>query len=247
VNQNTTSESSDSYSPTARSKVRLMRQRGAYDKATVYSILDAALMCNVGYVIDGQPYVTPTAFWREGNHVYWHGSSASRALKGQTSGIPVCLTVAHVDGLVMARSGFHSSVNYRAVMAFGTAQLVEGLEAKRAAMDVYMDRFCPDRAATNRRTHDFELEQTKVLVMEIDEASAKVRIGQPVDDEEDYALPVWAGVVNFKTVVDGISPDPKNLADLKLPNGLKSYEPGRKLDEVLGSIYDGDKPPRKHG
>lgn len=232
------------FSPTERSKVRLMRQRGSYDRKTIYDILDSALMCNVGYVIDGQPYVTPTAFWREHNHLYWHGSSASRALRGQSSGIPVCVTVAHVDGLVLGRSGFHSSVNYRAVMAFGKAQLVEGLEAKRAAMDVYMNRFCPERATTNRRTHDHELEATKVLVMEIDEASAKVRVGQPVDDEEDYALPVWAGVIGFKTVVDAVLPDPRNLPGVRVPHGVEPFVPGRRLDEVLGSIYDGDKPGR---
>lgn len=217
-----------------------MRQRGSHDKAVIYAILDSALMCNVGYVIDGQPYVTPTAFWREGNRLYWHGSSASRALKHQTAGIPVCVTVAHVDGLVIARSGFHSSVNYRAVMAFGTAHLVESLADKRAAMAVYMDRFTPGRARSNRAITDKELRGTKVLHMEIDEASAKVRVGYPIDDEEDYALPIWAGVIGFKTVVDGISPDPKNLPGLAVPEGVREYVKGEKLDEVLKRIYDGD-------
>lgn len=234
----------EKFTPTERSRVRLMRQRGSYDKALIYKILDSALVCNIGYVIDGQPYVTPTAFWREHNHVYWHGSSASRALNAQTTGIPVCFTVAHVDGLVMARSGFHSSVNYRAVMAFGTAQLVEGLEEKRAAMDVYMNRFCPDRATTNRATMDRELEVTKLLVMEIDEASAKVRTGMPVDDDEDYALPVWAGTINFKTVVESVSPDPRNLPELDVPPGIRPYAAGRTVDDVLCEIYDGNNPGR---
>ncbi|GAA5235012.1 pyridoxamine 5'-phosphate oxidase family protein [Verticiella sediminum] len=238
------STSQNEFSPTERSRVRLMRQRGSYDRRVVYDILDSALMCNVGYVIDGQPYVTPTAFWREHNHLYWHGSSASRALNAQIKDIPVCVTVAHIDGLVMARSGFHSSVNYRAVMAFGKAQLVEGLAAKRAAMNVYMDRFCPDRAATNRTVTDKELNVTKVLVMEIDEASAKVRTGQPVDDDEDYELPIWAGVIDFKTVVDQIRPDPRNLQGVPTPAGIEAYTPGATLDSVLSSIYDGDKPPR---
>lgn len=217
-----------------------MRQRGSHEKAAIYAILDSALMCNVGYVIDGQPYVTPTAFWREGNHMYWHGSSASRALKHQSAGIPVCVTVAHVDGLVIARSGFHSSVNYRAVMAFGTAHLVQSLAEKRAAMTVYMDRFTPGRARSNRDMTDRELEGTKVLRMEIDEASAKVRTGYPVDDEEDYALPIWAGVVGFKTVVEGISPDPKNLPGLTIPEGVSAYTAGEKVDEILKKIYDAD-------
>lgn len=229
-----------SYLPTDRTRVRLMRQRGSHEKAAIYAILDSALMCNVGYVIDGQPYVTPTAFWREGNHIYWHGSSASRALKNQTVGIPVCVTVAHVDGLVVARSGFHSSVNYRAVMAFGEARLVESLVDKRLAMAVYMDRFTPGRARSNRDMTDRELEGTKVLRMDIDEASAKVRVGQPVDDEEDYGLPIWAGVIGFKTVVDSILPDPKNLPDLQLPEGVAPYVAGRRVDEILTEIYDGD-------
>ena len=217
-----------------------MRQRGSHERATVYSILDSALMCNVGYVIDGQPYVTPTAFWRVDNQIYWHGSSASRALKHQAGGIPVCVTVAHVDGLVIARSGFHSSVNYRAVMAFGTADWVDSLADKRAAMAVYIDRFTPGRARSNRDITDKELEGTKVLRMEIDEASAKVRLGQPLDDEEDYALPIWAGVVGFKTVVDTILADPKNLPGVAIPQGVRPYVAGKKVDEILKEIYDGD-------
>ncbi|SDS47647.1 pyridoxamine 5'-phosphate oxidase family protein [Bradyrhizobium canariense] len=230
----------DTFPVSARNKVRLMRQRGSYDKKLVYSILDSALLCNVGYVIDGQPYVTPTAFWREQNHLYWHGSSASRALIAQSKGIPVCLTVSHVDGLVIARSGFHSSVNYRSVMAFGQASLVEDEDHKRRAMDVYVDRFVPGRTSANRAATDKELQATKLLSMDIEEASAKVRVGMPVDDDEDYALPVWAGVVNFKTLVAGISPDPKNLPDVSVPPGIAVYAEGRMVDETLSAIYDGD-------
>ena len=234
-------QTATSYLPTDRTRVRIMRQRGSHDLATIYDILDSALMCNVGYVIDGLPYVTPTAFWRQGNHMYWHGSSGSRALKHQTAGIPVCVTVAHVDGLVIARSGFHSSVNYRAVMAFGTAHLIESLADKRAAMATYMDRFTPGRARSNRDMTDKELSGTKVLRMEIDEASAKVRVGYPVDDEEDYALPIWAGVICFKTVVDDISPDPRNVPGLRIPEGVGAYVVGKKLDEVLSEIYNGNR------
>jgi uncharacterized protein len=236
------SSSPEKYSPTGRSRVRLMRHRGSYDRKTIYKILDAALMCNIGYVIDGQPYVTPTAFWREHNHIYWHGSSASRALNAQSSGMPVCLTVALVDGLVMARSSFFSSVNYRAVMAFGNARLVEGLEAKRKAMEIYVNRFCPARTAASRAPTDKELEMTKVLVMEIEEASAKVRSGPPVEHEEDYGFPIWAGTVDFKTVIDGITPDPRNLAGVTELPGLAHYKTGRSLDTVLSEIYDGDNP-----
>jgi nitroimidazol reductase NimA-like FMN-containing flavoprotein (pyridoxamine 5'-phosphate oxidase superfamily) len=230
----------DTFEVTARNKLRLMRQRGAYDKKTVYQILDSALLCNVGYVIDGQPYVTPTAFWREQDRLYWHGSAASRALNAQSKDIPVCLTVSHVDGLVLARSGFHSSVNYRSVMAFGHASTVEDDAHKRRAMDIFVDRFVPGRTSGNRPVTDKELKATKLLSMEIEQASAKVRIGQPVDDDEDYALPVWAGVINFKSVVAEIAPDPKNLSAVKLPEGLAAYAEGRRLDETLSAIYDGN-------
>jgi nitroimidazol reductase NimA-like FMN-containing flavoprotein (pyridoxamine 5'-phosphate oxidase superfamily) len=233
-------EAISKFDVSARNKVRLMRQRGSYDKKQVYAILDSALLCNVGYVIDGQPYVTPTAFWREQNIVYWHGSSASRALINQIKNIDVCLTVSHVDGLVIARSGFHSSVNYRSVMVFGKAQLVEDLDHKRRAMDIYIDRFVPDRTALNRASTERELGATKLLSMNIDEASAKVRTGQPVDDDEDYALPVWAGVIAFKTVIEGTYPDPKNLDGVKMPAGVEKYVAGARLDETLGAIYDGD-------
>jgi len=229
------------FETSARNKLRLMRQRGSYDKRAVYDILDAALLCNVGYVIDGQPYVTPTAFWREGNLLYWHGSSASRALANQSKDIPVCLTVSHVDGLVVARSGFHSSINYRSVMAFGHARVIEDLATKRRAMDVYQNRFLPHRAESNRASTDKELMATKVLEMDIDQASAKVRIGQPVDDEEDYGLPIWAGVVSFKTVVSEILPDPKNLPGAVPPTCVEAYRPGERLDDTLRSIYDGDR------
>jgi nitroimidazol reductase NimA-like FMN-containing flavoprotein (pyridoxamine 5'-phosphate oxidase superfamily) len=219
-----------------------MRHRGSYDRATIYKILDAALMCNIGYVIDGQPYVTPTAFWREHNHIYWHGSSASRALNTQLNGMPVCLTVALIDGLVMARSSFFSSVNYRAVMAFGRARSVDGIEAKRKAMEIYVNRFCPGRASATRAPTVKELEMTKVLVMEIEEASAKVRSGPPLEHEEDYGFPVWAGTVDFKTVIEGITPDPRNLPGMTQLPGLAPYKVGSSLDAVLSEIYDGDNP-----
>lgn len=215
-----------------------MRQRGAYDRETVYQILDAALLCNVGYVIDGQPYVTPTAFWREQNHLYWHGSSASRALGAQSTGIPVCLTVSHVDGLVVARSGFHSSINYRSVMAFGIASVIDSASEKRRALEVYIDRFVPGRVAGNRQILDKELRGTMLLGMEIEEASAKIRVGPPIDDEEDYQLPIWAGVVNFSTVVADTVADPRNRSEVRVPEGLSYYKPGRQLDDVLSSIYD---------
>jgi nitroimidazol reductase NimA-like FMN-containing flavoprotein (pyridoxamine 5'-phosphate oxidase superfamily) len=130
----------DTLGPTARNRVKRLPKRGHYDRSTVNEVLDAGFICHIGYVIDGQPYVTPTAYWREGNHIYWHGSSASRMLRAQKEGIPVCLTVTHIDGLVMARSAFHHSLNYRSVMAFGKAHIVDEPKAKEAAMRAFVER-----------------------------------------------------------------------------------------------------------
>src|SRR5271154_5526377 len=189
------SASPPDFVPTARTRVRRLHNRGRYDRKTVYAILDAALLCHVGYVIDGLPYVTPTLFWREGERLYWHGSSASRMLRKQSAGIAVCVTVTHVDGLVVARSGFHHSLNYRAVMAFGTAAKVEDPAEKEAGLNAFVDRVYPGRTALIRPINTQELKATTLLGMTIEEASAKVREGGPVDDEEDYAADCWAGIV----------------------------------------------------
>jgi nitroimidazol reductase NimA-like FMN-containing flavoprotein (pyridoxamine 5'-phosphate oxidase superfamily) len=179
-------------------RVKRLPDRGHYDRETIHAILDAGLICHVGYVIDGQPYVTPTGYWREGDRVYWHGSSASRMLRQQKEGIPVCFTVSLLDGLVFARSGFHHSMNYRAVMALGTAQLVEGDDAKLATLEAFSERIAPGRWREIRPPTAQELKGTTILHMGLDEASAKIRTGDPVDDEEDYALPCWAGVLPIR-------------------------------------------------
>src|SRR5271170_2418956 len=155
--------------PTARTRVRRLHDRGRYDRKTVYAILDAALLCHVGYVIDGLPYVTPTLFWREGERLYWHGSSASRMLRTQAKGIPVCLTVSHVDGLILARCALRHSLNYRAAMVFGTA--------------------------TMRGILPQELKATSLIGMTIEDASAKIRSDGPLDLEQDRAADCWAGTV----------------------------------------------------
>ena len=135
----------NAYTPSARSRVRRLHERGSYDVDAINAILDAGLIAHVGYVIDGQPFVTPTAYWREGEHVYWHGSSASRMLRTVREGVPVCLTVTHLDGLVLARSGFHHSMNYRSAMLFGRAEMVEDPSAKERALDAFVDRIFPGR------------------------------------------------------------------------------------------------------
>lgn len=207
----------DAFRTTPRTRVRRAPARGAYDRETVYAILDAGLICHVGYVIDGQPYVTPTSYWREGEQVYWHGSSASQMLRHLTQGVPVCFTVTHLDGLVLARSGFHHSINYRSVMAFGTAELVPERE-KLEALDRFVDHVLPGRNADIRRPTKQEVKATTVLRMTLDEVSAKVRTGAPVDDEEDYALPCWAGVVPLATHVGTPEPDPRLVHDAAPPD-----------------------------
>jgi len=185
----------NAFAPSGRSAVKRLPKRGHYDRATVYAILDAGFICHVGYAIGGQPYVTPTAYWREGNAVYWHGSSASRMLRTLETGADCCLSVTHLDGLVLARSAFHHSLNYRSVMLFGKAHKIEDAAEKLAKLKAFVERLYPGRWEELRPVNAAELKVTTVLGMHVDEASAKVRSGGPVDDEADYAQPTWAGVI----------------------------------------------------
>jgi hypothetical protein len=222
-----------SFKPTQRTRVRRVHERGHYDRETIFAILDSAMMCHIGYVIDGQPYVTPTLFWREGERLYWHGSSASRMLRNQTSGIPVCLTVTHVDGLVVARSGFHHSLNYRAVMAFGTAAKVEDPAEKEAGLNAFVDRVYPGRTALIRPINTQELKATTLLGMTIEEASAKVREGGPVDDEEDYAADCWAGIVPITPHIGAAIPDPRLKPGIPAKPQVGHFPEGAPFDAVL--------------
>lgn len=208
------------FMPTKRSRIKRLPKRAHYDRATVHAILDAGAMCHVGYVIDGEPYVTPTAYWRKREHVYWHGSSASRMLRTIAAGSPVCLTVTHLDGLVMARSAFHHSVNYRSVMVFGNATVVTDRDAKLAALEDFVERLYPGRWAELRPVNEQELKATTVLGMDLSEASAKIRTGPPVDDEEDYALPIWAGVVPVTIATGAPIDDARNLPGVARPGNL---------------------------
>jgi nitroimidazol reductase NimA-like FMN-containing flavoprotein (pyridoxamine 5'-phosphate oxidase superfamily) len=208
---------------TERTRLRRRHQRGSYELETVYAILDATPLCSVGYVIDGKPTVTPTLQWRLGDTVYWHGSSASRALRA-AEGMDVCLCVAQLDGLVLARSAFHHSANYRSVMLFGRATRVPD-ELKEEKLRAFIDGLYPGRWEALRPVTQQELKATTLLGLPIREASAKVRAGGVVDDEEDYAWPVWAGVLPVTTVLGAAEPDPRNLADVAEPPYLRS--PGR--------------------
>ena len=182
---------------TDRTKVRRLAKRGSYDRETIHAILDEALVCHVGFVVDGAPVVIPTIHWREGDRLYLHGSAASRMLRSLKDGVDACVTVTLVDGLVLARSAFHHSMNYRSVVVFGKAEVVEG-EEKLRALDALVEHVVRGRSRELRPHKEIELKQTLVLALPLDEASAKIRTGGPVDDEEDYALPIWAGVVPLK-------------------------------------------------
>jgi nitroimidazol reductase NimA-like FMN-containing flavoprotein (pyridoxamine 5'-phosphate oxidase superfamily) len=223
------------FAPTHRSKVKRLHERGRYDEESVFAILDAGMIAHIGYVIDGQPYVTPTAYWRRGRTLYWHGSSASRMLRSQKAGVPVCVTVSLLDGLVIARSGFHHSINYRAVMAFGTAHIVEDAKEKEAELDYFIERIYPGHLAGLRPVNQQELKGTTLIAMEIEEASAKARSGPPKDDEEDYALDIWAGIIPVRQVVGAAENDPRLKAGIPLPAHLRRFEDGARFDTLVSA------------
>ncbi len=211
------------FSPTSRTRLKRMPKRGHYDRETVYAVLDAGFVCHVGYVIDGLPYVTPTCYWREGDAVYWHGSSASRMLRQLEKGAECCLTVTHVDALVLARSGFHHSINYRAAMLFGRAHKVEDAREKLAKMETFVERIAPGRWQGLRPVNKQELKATTLLGMDLREASAKIRTGPPIDDDKDYALPIWAGLVPIRMVAGEPSDDGRLASGTKRPAHLDDF------------------------
>jgi nitroimidazol reductase NimA-like FMN-containing flavoprotein (pyridoxamine 5'-phosphate oxidase superfamily) len=181
--------------PTARTTVRRHPERGAYDRATIDPILDEALICHLGFVVDGHPYVIPTIHARDGDVLYIHGSPGSRMLRNAKEGIDVCVTVTLLDGLVLARSVYNHSMNYRSVVVLGRAREVTDREDKLRAMERVVEHVVPGRWADARRPNEGELKGTTILAVALQEASAKIRTGLPTDDEEDRALPIWAGVI----------------------------------------------------
>jgi nitroimidazol reductase NimA-like FMN-containing flavoprotein (pyridoxamine 5'-phosphate oxidase superfamily) len=198
---------------TDRTKVRRLPKRGNYDRETIHAILDEALVCHVGFVVDGAPVVIPTIHWREGDTLYVHGSAASRMLRSLKGGVEACVTVTLVDGLVLARSAFHHSMNYRSVVVFGKAREVTG-DDKTSALEGLVEHVMKGRSRDVRPPNEIELKQTLVLALPLEEASAKIRTGGPVDDEEDYALPIWAGVVPLKLTRGAAIPDVGVTAEL---------------------------------
>lgn len=211
----------DSFPITERNRVRRRSQRGRYDHETVYSILDEGLICHVAFQVNGQPFAVPTIHARIDDDLYFHGSTANRMLGALSRGALACLTVTLIDGLVLARSAFHHSMNYRSVTVFGRGHVVEDPSEKRDAFEALVERMMPGRWSDTRHPSRAEFEATTVLRLPIDEASAKVRTGDPVDDEADHALPHWAGVVPLSLRRGTACPAADLRDDIELPAYLK--------------------------
>jgi nitroimidazol reductase NimA-like FMN-containing flavoprotein (pyridoxamine 5'-phosphate oxidase superfamily) len=211
------------FTPSERTQVKRLPKRGKYDEETVFQILDAGFVCHAGFSVDGQPYVIPTNYGRSDKALYLHGSAASRMLRTLSEGVPVCVTVTHVDGLVLARSAFHHSVNYRSVVILGTARLVTDPAEKMEALRIFTDHVMKGRWDDVRQPTEQELKATTVLALPLEEVSAKVRTGGPVDDESDYNLPTWAGVLPLETSVKFPVPDARLDKNIPVPAYLKNY------------------------
>lgn len=205
-----------------RTKLDRYPARGKHDFETIAAILDEGFFCHVGFVQNGQPYVIPTGYGRDGRKLYIHGSASSRMLNQTEKEIPICVTVTLVDGLVLARSAFHSSVNYRSVVILGSAEKVTG-DAKLSALKVIVDQIVPGRWDSLRPVTQREIDDTTVLKLDIEEASAKIRSGSPADDEEDYALPIWAGTLDFPALSPISQADPRLQAGLPVPEHVRHY------------------------
>jgi uncharacterized protein len=211
---------------TQRSKIRRLPKRGSQERELIYNILDEAMVAHVGFIVDHQPFVIPMAYGREGDLVYLHGSSVSRLLKTLEQGVDVCFTVTLLDGLVIARSLFHHSMNYRSVILFGKAQLVESETDKMNALQAFSEQMISGRWIEARLPNAQELKATTVLSLVIEEGSAKVRTGNPNDDLEDYALPFWAGQLPLKLTAGVPIPDDKLSPEIALPENIANYHRG---------------------
>jgi uncharacterized protein len=211
------------FEPTERTRVVREPHRGAYDRETIYAILDEGFVCHVGFTVDGQPYVIPTMYARVGDAVYFHGSAASRMLRNLATGISVCLTVTLADGLVLARSVFNHSMNYRSVVALGQATLVSEPAEKLLALHAFTEKILPGRWNEARQPNDKELKATSILRLPLTEASAKMRVGPPQDDEDDYALRVWAGVVPLELAAGAAIRDERCDAGIPTPPYANNY------------------------
>lgn len=213
----------ENFTPTPRTTIKRIPKRGQYEREIIYQILDEGLVCQIGFVVDDQPYVIPTAYGRVGEKLYIHGSPASRMLRTLKEGINVCITVTLVDGLVLARSAFHHSMNYRSVVVFGKASVVQDAEEKLEALYAFCEHVVPGRWESVRQPSPNELAGTLVLSVPLVEVSAKVRTGPPIDDEADYDLPVWAGEIPLQLVAAAPIDDPRLTAGIVPPSHVRNY------------------------
>ena len=211
------------FTVTERTQVRRLPKRAVYDREAVYRILDEGLVCHIAFVADGKPVVIPTGYARDGDMLYLHGSTASRMLRTLASGVDVSVAVTLLDGLVLARSAFHHSINYRSVVIFGRATPVSDPAAKREALRLFTEHMVPGRWQDVRPPTEKELQATAVLTLPLEEASAKVRTGGPLDDEEDYALPAWAGVIPMCLTPASALPDGRLPAGVPIPQYVLEY------------------------
>ena len=207
----------DSFASTERTQILREPQRAVYDRDAIYKILDEGFVCHVGFSVDSQTYVIPTMYARIGDFIYFHGSAASRMLRNVSNGLPVCITVTLTDGLVLARSVFNHSMNYRSVVALGTATLVDDSAEKLNALHAFTEKILPGRWNDARQPNEKELKATSILKLPLKEVSAKVRVGPVEDDADDYALPVWAGIVPLRLVTDAPIRDERCDASLPVP------------------------------
>ncbi len=212
------------FTPTERTKVKRLPKRGNFDRETIYSILDEGFVCHVGFTAHGQTFVIPTGYARRGDTLLIHGSAASRMMRNLAGGIDVCVTVTLIDGLVLARSAFHHSVNYRSVVIFGKAKLVEDEHEKLEALYAFTEHIVPNRWNDIREPTELELKATTVLALPLEEASAKIRTGGPVDDAEDYELDIWAGVIPLNIEAGKPINDEKLSKEIAVPDYATNYK-----------------------
>ena len=214
----------NTFEPTANTTLKRLPERGSFDRATVNAILDEGFICHVGFVVDAQPFVIPTSYARVDDRLFIHGSAASRMLRSLSNGIPVCVTVTLIDALVLARSAFHHSINYRSVVILGTATPLEDSRDKMAAMRAFTEHVVPGRWSQVREPTEQELRATTVLSLPLAEVSAKIRTGPPKDDAEDYAIPVWAGELPLRLTAGTPVADTNGAATHPLPDYILRYD-----------------------
>ncbi|MEO7911677.1 MAG: pyridoxamine 5'-phosphate oxidase family protein [Roseiflexaceae bacterium] len=214
----------DAFAKTVRNKVKRLPERGHYDAATIYPIVDAALICHVGFAFEGQPFVIPTLHARQDDTILLHGAKGSRLLRHIQSGGEVCITITLVDGIVLARSVFHHSINYRSAVLFGKGAVIVDAQAQLQALEVFTERLIPGRWQDARPPNALELKQTTVVAVQIESASAKIRTGPPSDEAEDLDLPIWAGVLTLRQIAGAPLADSQLMRGVELPDYIRNFD-----------------------